>query len=509
MGSQRSMEDSLHQANHNPDVLACLANLSSDEVFTPPELANKILDLLPKKVWTDSEIKFLDPFCKSGIFLREITRRLLTGLEQEIPDQQDRLDHILKNQVFGIATSELTGLISRRTLYCSKFANSEFSVSKVFDSEHGNVIFQRSAHQWKSGKCIYCNASEANPVFRRAIEYENLAYPFLHAEVGEFLEKHHFDVIVGGPPYHLQDSEGQVGASPIYPLFVDKVKKLTPRYACLVIPARWFAGGKGLDGFRDQMLNDPFIAKLVDYPITGDLFPGLKVIGGICFFLRDLNHTGLCEVETNINQTPSVAMRELNEFDTFIRFNEALPIVRKVIEKSPKSLDQLVSQQKPFGLRTNYLGGTTGDLKVYKRGGVTTANAADITINQDLINKWKVITSMGYGEGGEKKGYPRYIIGTPRVIEPGSICTETYIVVGSFEDENSAKNLAKFLCTKLVRFLIGMRKNTQHVSADKFKFVPNLDMRRNWDDGSLAAHFDISDEEFDFIEQLISPLDYI
>ena len=502
------MKSTLHGVNHNPDVLACLANLSSDEVFTPPELANKILDLLPKKVWTDSKIKFLDPFCKSGIFLREITRRLLVGLEQEIPERQDRINHILKNQVFGIATSELTGLISRRTLYCSKMANGEFSVSTVFDSEHGNIIFQRSAHQWESGKCVYCNASEANPIFQRAIEYENLAYPFLHDEISEFLKEHDFEVIVGGPPYHLQDSEGQVGASAIYPLFVDRVKKLTPRYASLVIPARWFAGGKGLAGFRDQMLNDPYIAKLVDYPITGDLFPGLKVIGGICFFLRDLDHTGLCEVETNMNQTASVAMRELNEFDTFIRFNEALPIVRKVIAKSPESLDKLVSQQKPFGLRTNYAGAAAGDLKVYKRGGVTTANSSDISVNRDLIDKWKVIISMGYGEGGEKKGYPRYIIGKPQVIEPGSVCTETYIVVGSFKDEDRAKNLAKFLCTKLARFLIGMRKNTQHVSSDRFKFVPNLDMRRNWDDERLATYFGITQEEIDFIEQLISPLDY-
>lgn len=495
------------QTNYNPDVLACLANLSSDEVFTPPELTNQILDLLPVTIWTDPHIKFLDPFCKSGVFLREITKRLSKGLEELIPDQQKRIDHILKNQVFGIATSEITALISRRTLYCSKTANSEFSVTRAFDTEDGNIFFKRAQHEWKSGKCLYCNASEGNPVFHRSNEHENLAYPFLHAEIDQFLADHQFDVIVGGPPYHLQDSEGNVGASPIYPLFVEKVKSLGPRFANLIIPARWFAGGKGLDDFRSQMLNDPHISKLVDYPITGDIFPGLKVIGGICFFLRDLQHVGRCEVETNMNKTSSRSLRLLNEFDTFIRFNEALPIVRKVLKKSRNTLDSKVSQQKPFGLRTNYPGSTVGDLKVYKRNGITTAQSKDIKINEDLIDKWKVITPMGYGEGGETKGYPRHIIGRPIIIEPGSICTETYIVVSSFNTENEASNLAKLLRTKVIRFLIGMRKNTQHVSSDRFKFVPDLDMTKAWDDKALEKYFDITDTEANFISQLISPMD--
>ena len=493
--------------SYNPDVLACLANLSSDEVFTPPELANKILDLLPQSTWNKPDIKFLDPFCKSGVFLREITKRLSKGLEGLIPDQQKRIDHILKNQVFGIATSELTALISRRTLYCSKKANGQFSVTTVFDSEEGNIFFQHAKHQWRTRKCIYCNASEGNPVFHRTNEYENLAYPFLHGGIDEFLDKHKFDVIVGGPPYHLQDSEGNVGASPIYPLFVDKVKKIAPRFAALIIPARWFAGGKGLDNFRSEMLNDPCIAKLIDYPITGDIFPGLKVIGGICFFLRDLEHVGPCQVETHMNQTLSTSLRQLNEFDTFIRFNEALPIVRKILSKSPQTLENLVSQQKPFGLRTNYPDSKIGDLKVYKRNGITTANSMEIKVNAGLIDRWKVITPMGYGEGGETKGYPRHIIGRPIIGEPGSICTETYIVVGSFEERSSAENLAKFLRTKLVRFLIGMRKNTQHVSSDRFKFVPNLDMKITWDEKKLEAYFDITENESNFIAQLISPME--
>lgn len=492
---------------YNPDVLACLANLSSDEVFTPPELANKMLDLLPNNIWGDAQIKFLDPFCKSGVFLREITKRLSKGLEELIPDQQERIDHILKNQVFGIATSEITALISRRTLYCSKTANSAFSVTRAFEREEGNIFFERANHKWKSGKCIYCSASERNRIFHRTNEQENLAYPFLHGGVEKFLGEHHFDVVVGGPPYHLQDSEENIGASPIYPLFVNKVKNMRPRFASLVIPARWFAGGKGLNDFRAQMLNDPHISKIVDYPITGEIFPGLKVIGGICFFLRDLQHSGLCEVETNMNKSCSTTPRLLNEFDTFIRFNEALPIVRKILQKCSSRLDKKVLAQKPFGLRTNYVGSSVGDLKVYKRNGVTRAKSQEIKINSSLIDKWKVITPMGYGEGGETKGYPRNIIGRPKIIEPGSICTETYIVVSSFENEYEAKNFSKYLRSRTVRFLIGMRKNTQHVSADRFKFVPDLQMSKTWSDVDLKEYFKISDEEFKFISQIISPMD--
>ena len=496
----------IYNTGHNPDVLACLANLSSDEVFTPPELANSVLDLLPNEIWTDSSKKFLDPFSKSGVFLREITLRLSAGLKDEIPDVQTRIDHILKNQVFGIATSELTALISRRTLYCSTNAVGEYSITTALSKDQGNILFKRGNHAWEGGRCIFCKANENNPTFSRSLEFENLAYPFIHNAFNEFLTSNHFDVVVGGPPYHLQDSEGNVGASPIYPAFVEKVKSLSPRYMTLIIPSRWFAGGKGLGDFRETMLNDPFISKLVDYPITGDVFPGLKVIGGICFFLRDLEHSGLCEVQTNMNKKSSTALRKLNEYDTFVRFNEGSSIVKKVLKNSASTLDSTVSQQKPFGLRTNYRGYKSGDLKLYERGGTSWTNDSEIMVNRHLIDKWKVITPMGYGEGGETSGYPRFIIGKPIIVEPRAICTETYIVVGSFNSEFEANNLVSFLSTKLVRFLIGMRKNTQHVSSDRFKFVPLLDFNKSWSEEVLTKKYKLSHEELAFIDELIKPM---
>lgn len=147
--------------SYNPDVLSCIANLSSDEVFTPPQLANQILDLLPEELWSDKKATFLDPGCKSGVFLREIAKRLDKGLERQIPDRQERLNHIFKNQLFGLAITELTALMSRRSLYCSKTANGKYSICEAFDAAEGNIQFGRVEHTWENGRCIYCGANRS------------------------------------------------------------------------------------------------------------------------------------------------------------------------------------------------------------------------------------------------------------------------------------------------------------------------------------------------------------
>jgi len=490
--------------NYNPDILSCLANLSTDEVFTSPLLVNEILDSLPSDLWTNSKTKFLDPCCKSGVFLREIAKRLIKGLEEDFPDLQKRLDHIFVNQLYGIPLTEMTALISRRSLYCSKIANGPHSICKSFKSEYGNISYSKIKHSWNGNQCIFCKASKT--VYERGDELESHAYEFLHEIEDKDIFNMKFDVILGNPPYHLSDSGESTGSSPIYQLFVQQAKKLKPRYLLMIIPSRWFAGGKGLDEFRSEMLGDNRISKLVDYPITADVFPGLKVIGGVCYFLWDSKHTGECEVTTKMNGQADTIKRPLNQFDTFVRFNKAISIIEKVNLKKYGAFSENVSTQKPFGLRTYEQPTGKGKITLYANKKVGKIEKSALTKNLELLDKWKVLISMGYGEGGETKEYPRMILGKPIIAPPGSACTETYLVVGSFDTEDEANNLDCYLRTKFVRFLVGLRKNTQHITKDRFKFVPNLRMTNQWTDEKLYRHFKITYEEAQFIDTIIKPM---
>jgi site-specific DNA-methyltransferase (adenine-specific) len=490
---------------YNPDVLSCLANLSSDEVFTPPQLANEILDHLPPELWRSKNTRFIDPFCKSGVFLREITKRLLVGLEQEIPDLQRRINHILQNQVFGIAVTEMTALLSRRSAYCSKVANGKFSICDSFADKDGNIRFRRVEHVWKKGRCAFCGASEE--AYDRGRDLESHAYEFIHKEKPEEIYNMKFDVVVGNPPYQLSDAGESTGSSPIYHLFVEQAKKLNPRYLCMIIPSRWFAGGKGLDEFRNVMLKDKRIARLVDYPIASDVFPGVKVIGGICYFLWERDYNGPCRVTTRMNNVEDTMERPLDQFDTFVRFNKAIPILEKVLAKGDPTLNGQVSRQKPFGLRTFARPTGKGDVTLYANNSVGAIQKRSIPAGQEMIDTWKVLTSMGYGEGGEARDYPRMIMGKPIVAPPPSACTETYLVVGAYESENEANNLAAYLRSRFLRFLVGLRKNTQHITQDRFAFVPALPMTKKWTDEMLYAHFGITADEVAFIETIVRPME--
>lgn len=490
---------------YNPDVLTCLANLSSDEVFTPPPLANEMLNHLPPEIWQDKNARFLDPFCKSGVFLREITKRLLVGLEKQMPDRQKRINHILRNQVFGIAITEMTALLSRRSVYCSKHANGKYSICDSFSDKDGNIRFKNGKHTWKDGRCEFCGASEDN--YERGSELESHAYEFIHTNKPEKIFDMKFDVVVGNPPYQLSDAGDSTGASPIYQLFVEQAKKLNPRFLSMIIPARWFAGGKGLDEFRSQMLKDKRVSHLVDYPIASEVFPGVKVIGGICYFLWEREYKGKCLVTTRMNGAEDTMLRELDQFDTFVRFNKAIPILEKVLAKEYPPLSGQVSRQKPFGLRTFARPTGKGDVMLYANNSVGTVARRTIPAGAEMIDTWKVLTSMGYGEGGEARDYPRMIMGKPIVAAPPSACTETYLVVGAYEKRNEAENLAKYLRTRFLRFLVGLRKNTQHITQDRFAFVPSLPMTKEWTDEKLYAHFDITENEIAFIESIVRPME--
>lgn len=501
------------EINYNPDVLSCLANLSNDEVFTPPELVNEILDQLPQSLWSDSAATFLDPVCKSGVFLREIAKRLIGGLKDQFPDEQERINHIFNAQLFGIAITELTSLLARRSVYCSKTANSPFSVCSEFDRSDGNIRFNRVDHTWQGTRCKYCGASHAT--MERGDDLETHAYEFIHTDIPESLFDMKFDVIIGNPPYQLSDGGHNASASPIYHKFVEQAKKLNPSYLIMIIPARWYSGGKGLDGFRADMLADKSIRKLVDYPKLYDAFPGVKIRGGVCYFLRDKNYEGPCSVQTMWDNVPlgEPVERHLNQYDVLVRRNEAISILEKVKAfrengQPENTYDSLVSSSKPFGFRTNFHGrayrrGLTDPVKLYGSQKISWIERAQIQQNAAWIDKWKVLMSAVQGTSA---AIETKFLGAPKIAAPGEVCSETYNVAGRFDDRETALRCAVYLKTRFVRFLVSLRKAAQHASRDVYGFVPSVPLDRMWTDEELYSRYGLTAEEVAYIEDTVAPI---
>lgn len=497
-----------YSSMYNPDVLTCLANLSNDEVFTPPEVANRMLDMLPEELWHDSSATFLDPACKSGVFLREIAKRLIEGLQEEIPDLQKRIDHIFHKQLYGIAITELTSLLSRRSVYCSKYPNSKYSIS-LFDDSSGNIRYKRVPHRWQNGKCVFCGASQKE--YERGDELETHAYEWIHTINPEEIFKMKFDVIIGNPPYQLSDGGAQASATPIYNRFVEQAKKLNPRYMTMIIPARWYAGGKGLDTFRASMVMDRRIRVLHDFINASDCFGnGVEIKGGICFFLWDRDHVGKCKIFTHTgDKTVEQNERYLQEDgnDVFIRYAEGVSILGKVQSANEKTMDEMVSSQKPFGLRT-YVHGEqkrfAGSIKLYERGGTGYVNRGEITKNENWIDQPKVFISAAYNAGDS---IPHQIIGKPIAGEAGSACTETYIVVGPFNAPFEVDNAISYIQTKFFRFLVMLRKSSQHAASSVYAFVPQQDFSKPWTDTELYKKYGLTDDEIAFIESMIKPME--
>lgn len=494
--------------SYNPDVLSCLANLSSDEVFTPPGLANQMLELLPKDLWHDPNAHFLDPCCKSGVFLREIARRLDQGLKSQIPDLQERINHIMTRQIFGIAITDLTALMSRRSLYCSKTANGKYSVVTAFNTPEGNIRYQRKEHTWRGGRCIYCGASEEN--YNRGPDLETHAYEFIHTENPEEILNMKFDVIIGNPPYQLSDAGYGRSASPIYHHFVTQAKKLNPRFLVMVIPARWFIGGKGLDEFRNTMLNDDRIRKLVDYENSAAVFPGVDIAGGICYFLWERDYHGFCEVTNFYDNSPSVSIRKLNEFPVFIRHSRALPIIRKVLaqnENGGKRLSEVISPRKPFALPSTYKPQKDGIPCWFKqRIGLQYADPNDVKDDREILNKWKLLIPRApiAGQTDFSKPIAFYYEQNTRIAKPGECCTETWLVACAFDTKEEVESFKSYLFTKIIRFLLLQAVISQDVTRENFYFVPDLGKYEGvFTDEMLKERWGITDEEFTFIESRI------
>ncbi len=505
----------------NPDVLTCIANLSNDEVFTPPELAGRMLDMLAEawaadhggaNLWANKAVRFLDPFTKSGVFLREITSRLALGLAQQMPDLQERVNHILTQQVFGIGITRLTSLLARRSVYCSKHANGAHSIAKSFDNDAGNIWFERTEHTWANGKCTFCGAGRA--ALDRGAALETHAYAFIHTDniktrmTELFGGPMQFDVIIGNPPFQLNDGGYGSSAAPIYQLFVEKAFDLDPRYAVFVTPSRWMAGGKGLDSYRAKMLSDKRLRNIVDFPKLYEGFPGVKIRGGISYFLWDRQHNGPCTVQTLWDGQPTgpAVTRHLDAYDILVRRNEAVPILDKVSAKHESTLDSRVSSQKPFGLRTFFHGKPDSKrlkspVKLFGSQKVTWVERSDIPTNVAWIDKWKVLMTRVQGTSA---AIETKFLSKPIIAEPGTACTESYIVAGLFDSEAEARHYASYLRTRFVRFLVSLRKPTQDAARGVYGFVPDLPLNQDWTDAKLYKRYGLTQDEIVFIQSQVA-----
>jgi hypothetical protein len=539
---------------HNPDVLTCIANLSNDEVFTPPELANQILDSLEKawalsnsgeNLWANKNLTFLDPCAKSGVFLREIVKRLSEGLSKEIPDLTERTNHILTKQVFGIGITELTSLLARRTIYCSKNANGIHSVARTFSASEGNIWYERVEHDWDSGRCVYCGANASE--YARSDEMETHAYKFIHTSTPQNLSqelfggKMHFDVVIGNPPYQLSvgNTTGNSSkARAIYHEFISQAIALNPRYIAMIVPSRWMTRStEGIpETWIDEMIDDKRIRVLHDYLDSKLCFPGVDIMGGVCYFLWDRDSEGKCEYVLHNGTDADDIITHVDYLNAkgigiVVRDVQALSIIEKIekvesdwLSNPSKNFSSMVSPKDYFTNKEYLTSSWDGfsskkdakhSIKYYVNKSMHQTpfgyvNIDDIPKNREAAKLHKVYIPAA--RGGSSNGQADQVLGKPFVGEPNSVCSQTYLVIGYEQSQHKltaeeCANIVSYISTKFFRYLVSLKKRTQNGPRGVYQFVPIQDFSKSWTDKALYAKYKLDPQEIAFIEEKVKAMD--
>ena len=455
---------------------------SFGEVNTSEREVNSMLALVGKEA-EKIDSKFLEPACGDGNFLLEILKRKLEFLVSMHGNSQN----VFENGILSVVSS-IYGhdILEDNILQANKRLFDYFL--QVYRDVLGTTPSEEFQSQVKDS--LATNITVANMLTK------NL-YPAKY-----------FDVIIGNPPYQSVTGGSKAQAVPLYHKFVLLAKDLNPKFIVMITPSRWFSGGFGLNEFRQQMLNDTRIRKLVDFTDASFCFPGTRIKGGVSYFLWDRDNPGKCKITNCVNGIQHTMSRPLKEKNskTFLRFNKSVPIFKKVVSSKFSSFMPKVSSQKPFGLATNYKIKsikTDSSVLIYGRKIQGFINKEDIPQNHSLIDGHKLLISAGYGAG---EGFPHQIINKPFIAEPNSCCTETYIVIGPFTSKEECTSVQSYMHTKFFRFMVMLVKNSQHALKKVYEFVPMQDFTQDWNDNKLYSLYKLTNSEINFIEEMIRPI---
>ena len=508
------------------------------EVFTAEREVNAMLDLV-KQETERVDSRFLEPACGDGNFLSEILRRKLEAAKKRampprkkrpLPIEFEKQSVIAVSSVYGVDLLLDNVLACRRRLYDIWNAEYEAVCRGEVSEERREAVRFILSRNIVCGNALSLKAADENgsdtdePIVfsewsfvtgtkmqRRDFRFDKLLAGEYGASATRKKRADAFDVIIGNPPYQLSDGGGGAGrsAAPVYHFFVQQAKRLNPRYVSMIIPSRWFNGGKGLGGFRQSMLNDGRMAKIVDYADSRDCFKGVDIPGGVCYFLWDNRHQGTCAV-TNVAKDGSTDTEEraLNEFDTFIRQNRAVGIVKKAQARGETMMSEMVSSRKPFGLESKQTFDANGDIVLRSSAGIGKVLRSRLLSGFDLVDKWKVIVSkVAFEHAGvpDKEGKMR-VLSVVQKLAPLSACTESYLVAGAFDSEGEADHLLAYLNTKFARFLIMQMLASMNMSRSSYSFVPVQSWEKAWSDEELYDKYGLSDDEIAFVEHMIRPM---